>query len=77
MTLKSYKCVYLFIKEMLGTSGICVKGKLLPDPGCESLTQEHYTITPDISTGYVQEWYVSQDTLLSTHLYDKMYYTYM
>lgn len=57
-----YVCRYnhnsLFVKEALGTTGICVKGKLLPDPGSEALTHVHDTITPDRPTGNVQEWYV-------------------
>lgn len=56
------------MKEMFGTSGICVKGKLLPDPGSDALTHVHCAITPDRPTGYVQEWYVSQDTVQRIYL---------
>ncbi|XP_020623959.1 UPF0415 protein C7orf25 homolog isoform X2 [Orbicella faveolata] len=43
------------LAKTLGTSGICVKGKLLPDPGSEALTHVHSPITPDRTTGNVQE----------------------
>ena len=48
-----------FLKETLRSSGICVKGKLLPDPGSEAVTHVLNTITPDSPTSKVQvEWYV-------------------
>jgi len=38
----------------LQSSGICVKGKLLPDPGSEAVTHVLNTITSDSPTSKVQ-----------------------
>ena len=69
--------MYVFFKGVLANSGICVRGKLLPDPGSEALTHVHSAITPDRPTGNVQEWYVNQDTVQHIYLSDKMYYTWI
>lgn len=45
----------LFVQEALGSSGICVKGKLLPDPGSEAVMTNN-TITDDRPLVQVQEW---------------------
>ena len=43
-----------FVQEALGSAGICVKGKLLPDPGSEALSHIGDTITD--GRPLVQEW---------------------
>lgn len=59
---------FSFLKETLQSSGICVKGKLLPDPGSEAVTHVLNTITSDSPTSKVQvQWYVSQNA--AQHIY--------
>lgn len=49
-------CCYLL--EALKSTGVCVKGKLLPDPESEALAHVDDTVTDNRLLVELQKWYI-------------------